>query len=91
MVYLRRSPISPILRPLVSSSPPHVYPASYLSLLLLDEYTAENSQVFVTCDCSHLHHVQALLKEPAGGFMSQIIKVQVLYVCPLTGSSPKPP
>ena len=50
----------------------------------------KHSQVFVTCDCSNLHHVQTLLKEPAGGFVSEIMKIQVLYVRSLTGSLQSP-
>ena len=50
----------------------------------------KHSQVFVTCYCSHLHHVQALRKEPAGGFLSEIMKIQVLYVRSFTGSLQSP-
>ena len=37
----------------------------------------KHPQVFVSCDRSHLHHIQTLLKEPASGLVSQVMKPKI--------------
>ena len=37
----------------------------------------KHPEVLVFCDLSNFHHIKTLLKEPAGGFMSQIVEAEI--------------
>ena len=48
----------------------------------------QHSQVLVSRDGSHLHHIKPILKEPSGGFMSQVMKPEINDVIPAESSAP---
>jgi len=49
----------------------------------------QHTDILVTRSRCYLHHIQTLLKEPAGSLVPKIVEVEVLYPRPFARPAPE--
>lgn len=59
--------------------------SQFLRQILRSEVSvaSQHAQVFVPGDARHFHDIEAAFEQPAGGFMAQIMKAQILDTGPV--------